>query len=247
MSDVDAAALIRTKYRDTRWSVPLADTAVAATLSGNDASHELPSTDGPYGPGLYIFTDAAQSQAMTSQHEWSRQHFLVTEGGYVFWSALRQNLAVTIDAGTPEEVRLSGTAIVAAFRTYMALEAEANLHTMRYDTQGADAVMPEVFDYSGYLIGHVPSGGSTAVSMAPDPNGRELLAAFTSYEAFLAYVAATGQHDMQPRQCKGGEFWALVTQIPADGLVFNCMGPAKPVAFVSKIAQVVLDSQRRSA
>lgn len=40
----------------------------------------------------------------------------------------------------------------------------------------------------------------------------------------------------------GAELFAQIARLNLDGVVFNCNGPARPIAFASGIAQVVLDS-----
>ena len=74
---------------------------------------------------------------------------------------------------------------------------------------------------------------------APDDHNRVLAAVFTSEAARDAYLAEPGlaPHGTRPQHRDGRQLAARLSQRRYDGVVFNCLGPDRPLAFVPELLE----------
>ena len=74
---------------------------------------------------------------------------------------------------------------------------------------------------------------------APDDRNRVLAAVFTSEAARDAYLAEPGlaPHGTRPQHRDGRQLAARLSQRRYDGVVFNCLGPDRPLAFVPELLE----------
>ena len=78
--------------------------------------------------------------------------------------------------------------------------------------------------------------------LAPDDRNRALAAVFTSEAARDAYLAEPGlaPYGTLPQHCDGRQLAAWLSQRGYDGVVFNCLGPDRPLAFVPELLERLL-------
>ena len=95
--------------------------------------------------------------------------------------------------------------------------------------------------YPSYLLAIIQDEEGTAnIALAPDHQNRQLIAVFTAPDCFQAFEqAAEGKlGDLTIDEVSGEKLFANLSQLPIDGLVFNCYGPVQPQA----IGKMLIDS-----
>jgi hypothetical protein len=86
-------------------------------------------------------------------------------------------------------------------------------------------------------------GGGNRLLMAPDQKGQALAAVFTFEDACDAFLEqARTQVDMKPLIYAGKDLFKMLSEMNLTGIVFNCSGPAPPVAFAAAFSKVVLEA-----
>lgn len=88
-------------------------------------------------------------------------------------------------------------------------------------------------EYSSYLLAIIQDEEGTAnIALAPDHQNRQLIAVFTAPDCFQAFEqAAAGKlGNLTIDEVSGETLFANLSQLPIDGLVFNCYGPVQPQA-----------------
>lgn len=87
--------------------------------------------------------------------------------------------------------------------------------------------------YSSYLLPIIRDEEGTAnIALAPDHQNRQLIAVFTAPDCFQAFQkAAEGKlGNLTVDEVSGEKLFTDLSQLPIDGLVFNCYGPVQPQA-----------------
>lgn len=87
--------------------------------------------------------------------------------------------------------------------------------------------------YSSYLLPIIrDEDGNANIALAPDHQNRQLIAVFTAPDCFQAFqTAAEGKlGNLTIDEVPGEKIFADLSQLPIDGLVFNCYGPVRPQA-----------------
>ena len=95
--------------------------------------------------------------------------------------------------------------------------------------------------YSSYLLPIIQDEeGTTNIALAPDHQNRQLIAVFTAPDCFQAFqYAAQGKlGNVTVDEVSGEKLFSDLSQLPIDGLVFNCYGPVQPQA----IGKSLIDS-----
>lgn len=95
--------------------------------------------------------------------------------------------------------------------------------------------------YSSYLLPIIRDEEGTAnIALAPDHQNRQLIAVFTAPDCFQAFqIAAEGKlGNLTVDEVSGEKLFADLSQLPIDGVVFNCYGPVQPQA----IGKYLIDS-----
>ena len=95
--------------------------------------------------------------------------------------------------------------------------------------------------YPSYLLAIIQDEEGTAnIALAPDHQNRKLIAVFTAPDCFKAFEqAAEGKlGDLTIDEVSGEKLFTNLSQLPIDGLVFNCYGPVQPQA----IGKVLINS-----
>jgi hypothetical protein len=84
------------------------------------------------------------------------------------------------------------------------------------------------------------------LATAPDDTQRRLAAVFTSDEARNEYLndlpdaIKTAVNQKVTLSCNGHDLFTRLAAMPLDGIVFNCLGPERPIAFVPALSNQVL-------
>ena len=97
-------------------------------------------------------------------------------------------------------------------------------------------------EYAGYRVfwqGQQPL-------LAPDPQGRRLVAVFTAEDTFEAFRAQQNAWNTPHTKLDGGSLFGQLRAAPVDGVVFNCAGPIAPSAVGSGFASSVMQSAEGS-
>ena len=98
--------------------------------------------------------------------------------------------------------------------------------------------------YSSYLLPIIrDEEGNANIALAPDHQNRQLIAVFTAPDCFQAFQrAAEGKlGNLTVDEISGEKLFADLSQLPIDGVVFNCYGPVRPQA----IGKSLIDSLAR--
>jgi hypothetical protein len=123
---------------------------------------------------------------------------------------------------------------------------ESDLAALRWPAANADlnALLSRIGNFGHYLL--VLIDGKLAT--APDDRQRRLAAVFTSDEARNEYLndlpdavkTALDQKEKVTLSCNGHDLFTRLAAMPLDGIVFNCLGPDRPIAFVPTLSNQVL-------
>ena len=119
-----------------------------------------------------------------------------------------------------------------------AIEVERALSNVLLNDTGWKTIK----NYQGYFVPvGQSSDGHFAPLPAPDPQGRNLLPVFTFSDAVNAYLF--DQHGGTPIDVTiySGDFLCKwIAESRCDGVIFNCSGPGRPIAFAKEFADKVL-------
>lgn len=121
---------------------------------------------------------------------------------------------------------------------------ESDLAALRWPAANADldALLSRIGSFGHYLL--VLIDGKLAT--APDDRHRRLAAVFTSDAARNEYLnelpdaVKTALNQKVTLTCNGHDSFIRLAAMPLDGIVFNCLGPERPIAFVPALSNQVL-------
>lgn len=244
---ITGTGLMRRLVSYEQWMLPVSEAAAAEMLDTGAASRLMISQDDLGISRLYLFSDgeafAAYQQAVGEPA--SGQHFLTTTGAWVFQLPLDQLDAIEIDPGTGWQISYRKEQFHRLRAMAEAVDVEQTLAALRGGT-AAPGALAKVRDYQHYSLAVYHLNGQHTLALAPDDHGRALAAIFTADDAFEAFLpdddtpAQLGQllHVALP----GPKLFEQLSHMALDGVVFNCAGPTKPVAFAKAFLEVVLDA-----
>lgn len=117
---------------------------------------------------------------------------------------------------------------------------DLRLHANELDDETSEAYLRLIANYPEYILLITGDG----MPMAPDDRGRKLAPIFTNHAAYNAFhdeVMSEGKL-IQPliTTISGPELFAKLLSMNLDGIVFNCCGPQRPLAFVPETLDVLL-------
>lgn len=245
--EIDGLTLMRRLMAWPRWNVPISAAAAVEMLATNAASRIMYNRD-PAGVGrLFLYSDNEAYTAFCREaHITGEQHMLTTAGDWIFRLELEGISEIVIDAFTPTEIVYAEEHFERLREMAKAIQVEDALTRLRFEPETAEDTIPVVRDYASYLLCVNRGEGGLILALAPDSQGRELAAVFTSREAFDAYYP-TGKEgypdgDLLVLTLSGVELFQQLAKMNLHGIVFNCKGPVRPIAFAIGIAQVILDA-----
>jgi len=249
--EINGTALMRRLIAWKHWNIAIFESAAVEMLATNAASCIMYGRD-PKGVGrLFLYSDNAAYAIFCRQAEADDyQHFLTASGGWIFRLSLEGISEIVIDPFSPTEIVYGEEHFAWLWEMADAMEVEEALTKLRFQPESADDVIPLVRDYASYVLAVNRVRGGTVLAMAPDARGRQLAAVFTSMEAFDAFYPEGKQGcpdgELLILNMSGIELFSHLAKMNLEGMVFNCSGPARPIAFAAGIAQVILDSVPQS-
>ncbi len=167
-------------------------------------------------------------------------HYVTAAGVDVFASLPAEIDVIGINDYSPPELRYTGAQAPALRQWAAAVRVERALAT-----PSPDLGLVRRFD-AYYVVMRQLSGDAHALTLAPDKRGRRLAAIFTAPDTVEAFLRDQGdggiQFDPVTEQMRGEELFAALQTMPVDGIIFNCVGPVPPRAFVPAFARAVLDA-----
>jgi hypothetical protein len=107
----------------------------------------------------------------------------------------------------------------------------------------SEAACSRIKHYRPFFIVINDEGEEKSMVMAPDEESRRLAAVFTAEDCLERFrVAAVSSLKIKTKtlSLSGEELCALLSGMTLDGVVFNCVGPVRPVAFSTEIAKMVM-------
>ncbi|HEX8072508.1 MAG TPA: hypothetical protein VF546_21350 [Pyrinomonadaceae bacterium] len=247
--EIDGPALTRCLVSYDKWQVPVAEASVAETLQGRAQPRVLFSRDQEGVTRLFIFSDGAACDAYRgATGTTSEQYFIETTGTWVFRLPLEQFDSIVIDRRSPHEITCWPKQYDTLRLVAGAVEVEEALAALRAGTGDGERLLALVANYPEYSMPVSKSETGYRAALAPDPTGRALAAVFTAEDAFDAYLEASkgqaGAGERLQMRLTGPELFARLQQMRLNGVVFNCYGPPKPVAFAARFAEIALQHAR---
>lgn len=241
---IDGTQLIRRLVSYDKWNVPISEAAAMEMLGTNYASkimyHQAP--DGT--KKLLLYTDAesyAQSVAGIKSAD-APQHFLTTTGTWIFQNIIGEFKEILINPQTPTFISYQGPQLNTLYCMASALEIDEYLALLRKDA-GSEGSVRRVGEYLAYSIAIRKLNGQTSICYAPDDKERKLIAVFTADDAFEAYYYSLPENipgEVSRVRIPGRQLFPHLREQTADGIVFNCCGPSKPVAFAMGLCGVII-------
>jgi len=227
--------------------IPVSESALGEILREGSASRLLFSKDAAGTTRFFIFSDdEAYKRFSESSGDPLKQHFLTTKGTWVFRLPIDEIDFVAIDATSPHEIAYGKELFPRLKQMANAIEVEEALLELRTSDTPGKGLIPLVRDYQGYNIAILKTGEASQLGLAPDDKGRVLLAVFTHDDGFDAYSAESKrlrpESEVMQMNLPGASLFDQITKIKIDGVVFNCCGPARPVAFAQQFAQVIINA-----
>ena len=245
--EINGTALMRLLVSYQDWMVPVSEAAAGEMLQQGSVSRIMFSKDPQGVTRLFIFTDGeAYDRFNKAGAEAGAQLFLTTRGTWVFRMPLEDIDFIAIDAGSPHEIAYGKDLFPRLKQMADAIEIEEALLELRTSANPREGLLATVRDYKNYGISIQKNGEDIRLGIAPDAKGRTLAAVFTSEEAFDAYYEEGKR--LQPEgelvrlNLPGGALFEQLLKTQLVGIVFNCSGPPKPVAFARQFAQFALNA-----
>ncbi|MCS6845762.1 MAG: hypothetical protein NZ528_15790 [Caldilineales bacterium] len=244
---ITGAQLMRRLLSYREWLVPVSRVAEGEP-TGSEGVRLRYSED----PGgirrFYLFSDAdAYAAFCQATGESPSGALLLTADGAWAINALPldQFDYVEIDPASPWRLSYGKQSFPALAAMAQAVQVEQALVALRAGEEVPNA-FSLVLDYPHYLVVLWTAEGRTFLALAPDDRDRRLLAIFThrdAVEAFLEGESEDAKALLSMLELSGRDLFSRVAAMTAlDGMVFNCRGPARPVAFALPFAELVLEN-----
>ncbi|MCW3054006.1 MAG: hypothetical protein JWN14_3176 [Chthonomonadales bacterium] len=245
--EINGTTLMRRMMAWKHWSIAVSESAAAEMMATNVASRIMYNRDENGVGRIFLYSDNAAYAIFCKEAEVKDdQLFLSTSGDWIFRMELDGISEIIIDAYTPTQIVYAEEHFERLHEMAKAVQVEEALTNLRFQPETADEMIPLVRDYANYILPVHRVDGGMVLAMAPDSQGRDLAAVFTSTEAYDAFEPAWKEgcpdKDLLLFNLSGVELFAQLGKMNLDGIVFNCKGPVRPIAFASGIAQVILDS-----
>ncbi len=246
---LSGSALMREIVSYKQWNVQISDAAVDEALRDNTLSRLMFNQDEEGLSRLSLFSDGAayarfcEAAGIAGQ---APQTFVTTSGSWIFKLPLETMDMICIDPATPPDINYRKEQLPRLRELAEAIEVEDTLAALRAGENTKDGMVKQVRDYAGYIIAIHKVEDKYTLVMAPDTQGRALAAVFTFEDAFEAFYPECRQMypegELLQMPMAGPELFALLREKDLTGIVFNCSGPGRPIAFAAQFAEVVLNA-----
>jgi hypothetical protein len=246
---ISGTTLMRRLVSYDSWMLPVSE-AAAAEMASTGAASRLMYSQHPAGVSrLYLFSDgdAFSTYQKVVGEESAGQHFLTTAGAWVFQLPLDPLDTIEIDPATSWQISYRREQFTRLRSMAHAIDVEQALAALRAGTAEPGSVA-KVRGYEQFSLAVYYLDGKHSLALAPDDRERALAAVFTADDAFDAFLPDDGmpsEHGQLLRvTLPGAKLFEQLSTMSIDGVVFNCSGPTKPVAFAKAFLEVVLDASR---
>ena len=245
---ITGTALMRRLVSFDQWMLPVSAEAAAEMENTGAASRLMYSQDGEGVSRLYLFSDGEAYAAFQEAvgQETSEQHFLATTGAWIFQLPLDQLDAIEIDPATPWQISYRKEQFSRLRAMAAAVDIEQTLAALRAGTAEAGS-LTKVRQYEHYILAVTSLDGSYTLALAPDDRDRTLAAVFTSDDTFQAFLPEGGallsDGQLLRVALAGPQLFEQLSRMSLDGVVFNCSGPGRPIAFAQAFLTVVLGAK----
>jgi hypothetical protein len=243
--------LMRTLVSHAHWIIPLSEAAAAETLARNEVPRIEYYRD-PKGVNRLMLWSSRETFDLYSKRAPLNkdQHILDTAGTWVFRMPLRTPLdgidVIWIDPLNEHDIYYEKEQFQSLHDFAAAVAIENDLAALRAGT-AKDGTVIRVREYPGYLVAVARKpNGDQSLMLAPDRQGRRLAAVFTHTDAFDAFFpeakARSDGEEVRGLRFDGQALFTFLAKFELTGMVFNCSGPAMPVAFGAALSKVVLEA-----
>lgn len=246
---ITGAELMRQLVSFDKWMVPIAEPAAAEAMGAGSSPRLMYSQDAEGVSRLYLFSDGPAYDAFrraVGDDAPQDQHFLTTPGAWIFHLPLDQIDAVEIDPASPWQISYRKEQFTRLRALADAVEVEQALAALRTGT-AQRGMVATVRLYERYILAVCQINGEYSLALAPDDHGRALAAVFTADDTFEAFLsegeAVTPQGQLLRLTLPGAQLFEQLAKMPVDGVVFNCSGPVRPIAFAHEFFGVVLEAK----
>lgn len=247
---LSGSALMREIVSYKKWSVPISDAAVEVALQEKVLSGVMFNKDAQGVSRLFLFSDGPAYNRfceVAGEANTGQQNFLTTTGSWLFKLPLDTIDMICIDPFTPPDINYRTDQYVRLREMAEAVEVEETIAALRAGENTHDGMVKLVRDYASYSIVIHKLEDKYSLALAPDPQGRALAAVFTFDDAFDAYYPVCKQMypegELLQLPMTGKELFAHLWERDLTGMVFNCSGPGKPIAFAAQFSEVVLNAE----
>lgn len=218
---LDEIDLLRTLVSHGAWRVPAIQDGEQHRLLIHERAGER---------WLQLFTDGeALQEHLDAIGHTGDLAWVETTGEWLFSNLADDLTGLAINATLPDGVRFTAEHFPTLRSWGRALTIEAALTERRSDEDTVNLLAE-----SAFLIAFITAeGGTPQIALAPDPQGRKLAAVFTAPDTTRTFTDAAGKalgRQLTVQSVIGRSLFASLSQMPIDGLVFNCLGPSNPIA-----------------
>ncbi len=239
------AQLMRVMVSHGAWYVAISQAAADEAMASNTLSRLLISVDDEGVKRLFVFSgDEAYRAYQTETGDDRTQTFLTVAGAWLFQLPLEGVDFVAIDPYTDHNIAYDRDHLASLAAIARAVVIERALIDLRAGGAATEAethaLIKKVADYQSFQLALREVDGRMVLAYAPDSNERALAAVFTHDDAFGAFARQREDPTLRSLALDGRSLLSRLRGMGLDGIVFNCGGPSKPVAFALGIADVVL-------
>lgn len=244
---INGTQLMRSIVSHGEWSIPISEAAAMETLATNQAPAIQYNRDAKGVNRLLLWSSAETfSNGAKRAQIPAEQHVITTKGTWVFSLPFDGIDEIWIDPLNANDIFYTRGQFDALHDYAAAVAVEKDISDIRAGTP-TDGALVRVRDYQKYQVAMGQLGEAKRLVNAPDDQGRTLVAIFTADDTFAAFTpvarsaAAVGE-ELTCVQTNGKGLFTAIAGMNVTGLVFNCSGPIKPVAFIAAFARTVLEA-----
>jgi hypothetical protein len=244
---VNGSGLLRGVVSHPKWTVFLSDQAAQEVEADRTLSalqiHVRP--DGQKWLMLFSSSETldvyvkANAKALPAG-----QRFLTILGTWIFKLDLGDIDRIWIDPFNAHDIFYERSQFALLREMADAVQVEEALLGLRQGNAPPNALQ-HAREYKKYVVMVKFTEGKSGMVMAPDNKGRRLAAIFTTMEAFEVFARevkdAFGDVELRLLPFDGVGLFKTLEGMNLDGFVFNCSGPATPVAFAQRAAAIFLN------